>query len=234
MRSKAVVSAGNKKTGRPEESRLPVWVPLILPKPIQSNFVQYKWGEMDSKNGLMTITQALVETDRQMLSENFEAVVRAHQQRIFRILMMLLRDQDEADALTQECFLRAYSRRAGFRGESAVGTWLVRIAVNLARDQLKSRRSAFWRRLLRGKGLEAQTVADVRRSPEDAVAARERAAAIWTIVERLPVQQRTVFTLRFAEEMQIGEIAQAMKLREGTVKAHLSSAVQAVRKEMRD
>jgi len=182
----------------------------------------------------MAITQALVETDRRMLSEDFEAVVHTHQQRIFRILMMLLRDPDEADALTQECFLRAYARRAGFRGEAAVGTWLVRIAVNLAQDQLKSRRNAFWRRLLRGKELEEQTVADGRRSPEDAFVARERAATLWAVVERLPVRQRTVFTLRFAEEMQIGEIAQAMKLREGTVKAHLSSAVQAVRKEMRD
>ena len=61
---------------------------------------------------------------------------------------------------------------------------------------------------------------------------QERVAAVWAAVERLPVRQRTVFTLRFAEDMALHEIADAMKLREGTVKAHLSSATNAVRREL--
>lgn len=203
-----------------------------LSKPATGIIVQYMQGEADLKEGLTAIIQAPVETGRRTLAEDFEAIVCAHQRRIFRILMMLLRDADEADALTQECFLRAYAHRDSFRGDAAVGTWLVRIALNLARDQLKNRHSTFWRRLLRGKDNEAQSVTDRRHSPEESCAARERAAQVWDIVGRLPARQRTVFTLRFAEEMQLGEIAQAMKLREGTVKAHLSAAVQVVRKEM--
>lgn len=186
------------------------------------------------KNGLMTITRAPAETDRRMLSDDFETVVREHQRQIYRILCLLLHNRDEADTLTQECFLRAYARRNDFRGEAAVGTWLVRIAVNLAQDQIKSRRSSFWRRLLRGKNTEAQAVADRRHSQEDAVLASERTATIWAAVERLSLRQRAVFTLRFAEEMPLREIARVMKLRQGTVKAHLWAAIHAVRRVMID
>ena len=65
---------------------------------------------------------------------DFNQLVQTHQRRVYRVLLSLLRDPDAADTLTQECFLRAYERRAQFRGESPVQAWLLRIAVNLARD----------------------------------------------------------------------------------------------------
>ena len=168
----------------------------------------------------------------QILPEDFEALVRAHQKRIYRILLMLLHDADEANNLTQECFLRAYSRRFGFRGDAAPGTWLVRIAINLAHDQLRSRRNSFWKRLLHGKEAEAQSASDQRPSPEDTLLAHERLAAVWAAVGNLPARQRMVFTLRFGEDMPLQEIAAAMKLREGTVKAQLFNAVNAVRRAL--
>jgi RNA polymerase sigma-70 factor (ECF subfamily) len=75
-------------------------------------------------------------------------LVRLHQRRIYRVLLAIVRDPDAADTLTQECFLRAYEKRASFRGEAKVETWLVRIAMNLARDHAKNRRQSFWRRLV--------------------------------------------------------------------------------------
>ncbi|HEV8383868.1 MAG TPA: sigma factor, partial [Candidatus Acidoferrales bacterium] len=77
-------------------------------------------------------------------AEDFDEIVREHQQRIFRFLRSLLRDSDAADTLTQECFLRAYRKRASFRGEASVATWLTRIAINLATDYRRNRRCAFW------------------------------------------------------------------------------------------
>jgi RNA polymerase sigma-70 factor (ECF subfamily) len=178
----------------------------------------------------ITMTPASTAVRLVSLEEDFEDVVRRHQRRIYRILYLILRDQDEADSLTQECFLRAYERRADFRGEAGLGTWLVRIAINLARDQQRSRRYAFWKRLMRGKDDEIHQCADQRRTQEDAIAASEKARIIWSVVDGLPVRLRTVFTLRFAEEMQIQEIAEIMKLREGTVKSHLFMAIRSVRR----
>ncbi len=77
--------------------------------------------------------------------------MRQHQRRVYRVIFLLVRDRDTADTLTQECFLRAYLKRASFRGECRIETWMLRIAVNLVRDHAKSRRTSFWKRLI---GLE--------------------------------------------------------------------------------
>lgn len=169
-------------------------------------------------------------------AEDFDQLVREHQQRIYRVVLALTRDPDAADTLTQECFLRAYQKRATFRGEASVGTWLVRIAVNLARDHGRNRRRAFWSRLMgngRRDGEElaaaALEVADPGASPEQVAADREELATVLAVAEELSSQQRTVFLLRFAQEMTLGEIADALALEVGTVKAHLFRAVGAVR-----
>ena len=81
-------------------------------------------------------------------AEDFDQLVRTHQRRVYRVLLSLLRDPDAADTLTQECFLRAYEKRSQFRGESPVQAWLLRIAVNLARDHHRNRRVSFWRTLV--------------------------------------------------------------------------------------
>ncbi len=170
-------------------------------------------------------------------AEAFTDLVREHERRIFRRLLMLVRDADAAETLTQECFLRAYAKRDAFRGEASIGTWLVRIAVNLARDHAKSRRLAFWRLLMRegpsdGPGDFTGRMPDPAPLPERILIARERLAAVWARVDRLPSRQRTCFLLRFVEEMPLPQIAQVMQLEVGTVKSHLARAVGAVRQHL--
>src|SRR5215470_5055677 len=75
----------------------------------------------------------------------FDEVVHRHQRRVYRLLYVLLRDRDEADSLTQECFLRAFQKLDRFRGECSVQTWLLRIAVKLASDHARSRKASFWK-----------------------------------------------------------------------------------------
>ncbi len=174
---------------------------------------------------------------REITADDFDRLVRLHQQRIYRVLLAVLRDADAADTLTQECFLRAYQKRKSFRGAASAGTWLVRIAINLARDHQKNRRQSFWRRLMASPGdaseAAAAEVPDLRASPERALLAREETRAVARAVDRLPARQREVFLLRFVEEMSLEEIAQATELETGTVKSHLSRAVTAVRQTIR-
>lgn len=170
-------------------------------------------------------------------AEEFDRVVRQHQRRVFRVLRALVRDADLADTLTQDCFVRAYEKRASFRGESSVETWLIRIAINLARDHGKNRRAGFWRRLFRTSQDEhveraAHAVADPAASPERLLAGRRQAAAVWAAAQELSPQQRAVFVLRFAEEMTLEEIAEATGLETGTVKSHLHRAIGTVRKKV--
>jgi RNA polymerase sigma-70 factor (ECF subfamily) len=163
---------------------------------------------------------------------DFDAVVQLYRQGIFRFILASLRDQDAAETLTQECFLKAYKSRDGFRGDASVKTWLVQIAVNLVRDHLSNARLKFWRRTRRSSvdlSVAQGWLADRRRSPEAAAASKQQVAAIWSAVKELAEGQRTVFLLRFVEDMDILEIAAATGLKEGTVKAHLFRALRSVR-----
>jgi RNA polymerase sigma-70 factor (ECF subfamily) len=167
--------------------------------------------------------------------DDFDALVETHQQRIYRVLLGMLGDADAAETLTQECFLKAYQNRAAFRGEGSVVAWLLKIAINLARDHGRSRLQDFWRKLIAGHqdvADVAETMPDPRPSSERELLAREELAAVWSAVEMLSAQQRAVFVLRFVEEMSLEEIAAATSLKTGTVKSHLFRALGAVRRKL--
>ncbi|HWR37078.1 MAG TPA: sigma-70 family RNA polymerase sigma factor [Clostridia bacterium] len=184
-------------------------------------------------------------TLRGIALEDFDGLMRNHQQRVYRVLLALLRDADSAATLTQDCFVRAFEKRASFRGEASVETWLVHIAVNLARDHMRSRRQGFWRHLFASNTHSAchdqadahelaLCVEDERPTAERVLLAQEKAAAVWTVVETLSPQQREVFVLRFVEELSLEEIAHALGLKTGTVKTHLSRATATVRGRLKE
>src|SRR5262245_23711754 len=156
--------------------------------------------------------------------KDFDEVVRVYGPSLFRYLFACLRDRDAAENLTQECFLRAYQNKEGFRAEASVKTWLMRIAVNLVRDRVRNRRIQFWRRT-QTFSVEAQQAVDrlanPGRSPEAQTLLNEQIKTVWRITDRLPVKQRAVFVLRFVEEMSLMEIASVLGTTEGTVKKHL-------------
>jgi len=163
---------------------------------------------------------------------DFDEVVRLYRPRIFRFLMGSLGDRDLAESLTQDCFLKAYTARHQFRGDSSLATWLTRIALNLVRDHLRSRRLRFWQKT-RETALDivdvAEWIPDGASSPEDACLQQERVREIWQAVGTLSRQQRTVFLLRFVEEMELSEIAETTGMNTSTVKSHLYRALRIVR-----
>ena len=166
---------------------------------------------------------------------DFEALVRLYRPRIFRFALASLGDVDAAETVTQDCFLRAYQAREQFREECSLHTWLMRIALNLIRDRARNRRLQFWRRaslMARPLDVAGHAIRDHGRSPEAQALLQERIAAIWSAAERLPEKQRTVFLLRFVEDMDLMEIAVATGMKEGTVKTHLFRALRAVRERI--
>src|SRR5262249_21382131 len=139
---------------------------------------------------------------------------------------------DAAENLTQDCFIRAFRALERFRGDASISTWLLQIAANLIRNHAASSRLKFWRRLVRPESDWAELrdwVPDAQLSPEAQTLVREQVQAIWKAAARLPGRQRTVFLLRFVEDMDLLEIAAVTRMKEGTVKTHLFRALQAVR-----
>ena len=176
-------------------------------------------------------------TAQEMAAQEFSAVVTAHRAQIFRFLLASTRDADLAETLTQDCFLKAHRHWASFRGESSAMTWLMRIAINLQKDHWRNRRMQFWRKTQTNSvdlDEASEWLPSGESSAEQRVLAHERVGMVWKVVEDLSERQRTVFLLRFVEELELSEIARATGLNEGTVKAHLSRALAKVRGALRE
>ena len=102
--------------------------------------------------------------------------------------------------------------RESFRGDCSVYTWLAHIATNLVRDHQRSRKFQFWRRVHR-TAPDLSELSSLLPSPhssaESQMLARERAQQVSAVLETLSVNQRTIFLMRFIEEMELQEICQA-------------------------
>jgi RNA polymerase sigma-70 factor (ECF subfamily) len=109
--------------------------------------------------------------------------------------------------------------------------------LNLARDHTRTGRFRFWKRVA-NTAVEASDVAGFLpsrdRSTEANLIARQQVENIWETVGKLSQRQRSIFLLRFMEEMEIPEIAAATGLPLGTVKSHLYRALEAVRRQHTD
>ena len=163
---------------------------------------------------------------------DFDAVVRLYWPSIFRFALASLRDRDAAQTVAQDCFLKAYQGREQFRGEASLKTWLLQIAVNLVRDHVRSRRLQFWRRAPTypvHQDAVRNWIPDGEIDPERRILVKEQVDAVWSATARLPERQRTVFLLRYVEELELLEIAAVTGLKEGAVKVHLYRALRSVR-----
>ena len=153
-------------------------------------------------------------------------------QRIFRFLLASIRDRDIAETLTQETFLRAWTAREQFRGDCSDITWLTRIALNLLRDHTRTNRFRFWRQVSQ-TAVQADDLAahlpHCASSTESALIAHQQLALVWETVATLSERQRTVFLLRFVEELELADIAQIMGLPISTVKTHLYRSLAVIR-----
>jgi RNA polymerase sigma-70 factor, ECF subfamily len=186
--------------------------------------------EYAAASSLMSIGNDVVEG-----IENLDLVLRLYRPKIFRFILASLRDIDAAETLTQDCFFKAYQARDRFRHECSLDTWLMQIAVNLVRDYSRNRRLQFWKRTqILAKPIEGvqEWLSNGQHTPEASALLKEEVQAVWAAADCLPQKQRTVFLLRFVEDMDLLEIATATGMKEGTVKSHLFRALQTIRERM--
>ena len=165
----------------------------------------------------------------------FALLVSRYQRKVFRVAFAIVRNETDAETITQDTFVTAYVNLAKFEGRSEFETWLTRIAINKGRDQLRGRR---WKLVSIGSpgngnddGPELD-VADDRPGAEQELMATQIGSAIDRAVEGLSAQQKLIFRLRQYEDMALEEIAKILDLAPGTVRAHLFRAVHKVRKEL--
>jgi RNA polymerase sigma-70 factor, ECF subfamily len=164
----------------------------------------------------------------------FASIVARYQKTIFRVAFAIVRNEMEADLITQDVFVRAYMQLSKFEQRSELETWLTRIAINRSRDSLRAQRWLLpsWSHSdEKGTSVFPEPV-DERPDAERGAMSREISAAIDRAVESLSNQQKMIFRLRHYEDLPLGEIARLMSLRPGTVRAHLFRAIRNIRREL--
>jgi RNA polymerase sigma-70 factor, ECF subfamily len=172
--------------------------------------------------------------------EAFEALATRHEQAIYSLAWRFLRNEADAQDVTQQTFLSALEHLKDFREEAAVGTWLTRIATHAALKIIRKRRTVEMISLEGATEAEEgyeqiahpEYIADWSRSPEQLVEQNETRRLIEEALARLDEKHRLVFLLRDVEGMSVKETAAALELSEANVKVRLLRARLQLREQL--
>jgi RNA polymerase sigma-70 factor, ECF subfamily len=160
--------------------------------------------------------------------EAFSELVRHYERRVFRMAKQITQNDDDAEDVLQETFLKAYTHLDAFQGNSKFYTWLVRIAVNEALMKLRKRRSdrtvPLDEPIDTGEDEMVREIAVWDEDPEQTYSREELGQILNQAIESLKPAYRTVFILRDIEEMSIEETAEVLGLSISAVKSRLLRA----------
>lgn len=170
------------------------------------------------------IIQRVLEGDR----ESYELLVRRYNRRVYRAVRAILRNDDEAEDVMQDAYVRAYQHLAQFEHRSSFSTWITRIAVHEA----LARAERSQRVVVEDVDDAAATAVTGERNPEEIMAERETRELLEASILALPHPYRAVMMLRDVEEMSTAETAEALELTEDAVKVRLFRARAMLRKEL--
>jgi len=161
----------------------------------------------------------------------FRSLMESQQTYAYVLAFRLLRDEDDAEDVVQEAFIRVWKNLARYRPEVKFTTWLYRIVVNLCYDKIKMearRRSivVYFRNLInRGELADGR---DLPKESED----RDLSEQILLAARRLPPIQHLVFHLRDVQDLSIAEVAEVAGISVGSVKTNLCYARKSIRAAM--
>lgn len=160
----------------------------------------------------------------------FEALMRLHNRRLFRVARSIVRSDIEAEDVLQDAYLMAYRCLHQFRGDARLSTWLTRIVINQALAHLRKHRRE-GRVFAPHSGAELEQVPPESRlasggldGPEADAMRGELRALLETGIDRLPAAYRTVFVLRAIEELSVEETAACLGIPEPTVRTRFFRA----------
>ena len=165
----------------------------------------------------------------------FRALVERHSRSLFRLAFRMCGNEQDAEDLVQETFLRAYRQLDRFDGRSAFGTWLYRICSNCSLDLLRSRRTRKEvSQQIKEDGTLSwlDTVAAPQPGPERLTQSGQIAGLLEPALGQLSDMERTAFVLRHYEGCDIDEIARALGVQPNAAKHSVFRAVQKLRRAL--
>jgi len=176
--------------------------------------------------------EELVRRSKQGDEEAFASLVNAYKKRVFHLTYSLTRDQEVADDLAQEVFLKVFLALPKFRERSRFGTWLYQIAVNHTKD--------FLRKKGRLKQVRLDEAMEGRERLEDETMKRERetdlekkSRIIYEVIRTLPEKYQLILSLRDIQALPYDEISRALRISPGTVDSRIHRARKMLRERVK-
>ncbi|SRR6266852_655315 len=166
--------------------------------------------------------------------DTFRLLVERHSHIIFRLAFRMMENEQDAEEIVQETFLRAYRALDGFESRANFGTWIYRIALNRCYDVLAQRKA----RPVTQPQEDPEAPDLIEQIPttnpnqERRVLSQEIGVRVRSAMEQLTTGERIAFTLRHFEGRSIEEIAQVLNVREGVAKNRVHRAVKKLRQEL--
>lgn len=151
--------------------------------------------------------------------KGFELLVRGYSEQLYWIIRKIVIEHDDANDVLQNTFLKAWNGLDSFHGDSKISTWLSRIAINESLDFLRRRKQPT---------VSVEEVSVSRLTADEYFDGSEVEAMLQEAIATLPDVQRTVFLLRYFDEMKYSDISQMLNTSEGALKASYHIAVKKI------
>jgi RNA polymerase sigma-70 factor, ECF subfamily len=158
--------------------------------------------------------------------EAFDVIVERHQRTVYQVCFRFVGNHEDASDLAQEAFVRAWRGIGQFKGQSALATWLYRIAVNLCLNRV-SLKAPPVEPLLDDRFVDEST-----EDPRTSLLRDERAQAVRRAIDQLPKKQRATVILRAYQELSHAQIAEILGSSVGAVKANFFHALANLRRAL--
>lgn len=154
--------------------------------------------------------------------EGFAVLVSQYSEALYWKIRRIVIDHDDADDVLQNTFVKAWSNLNTFQGKSSLITWLYRIAINEALDFMRRKKQATCVSADDAPSVASRLLAD------EYFDGDEMQAMLQEAVSKLPDVQRTVFTLKYFDDMKYSEISKILNTSEGALKASYHLAVKKI------
>lgn len=178
----------------------------------------------------------LIEELKNKNEKSLDNIMQLYQNKVYNTCLGLLQNENDADEITQDVFVKMYQNISSFKGESAFTTWLYRIAVNESLQFLRRKKAkralGFITSLFDSNNKDVESVDFIH--PGVLVEQKENAQFLFKAIKNLPENQKVVFTLKNIEMLSQQEIASIMHLTEGAIESLLQRAKQNLRKTLKN
>ena len=165
----------------------------------------------------------------------YELLMRRYNQRLFRVTRSVLKDDAEAEDVTQDAWVRAYEHLGQFAGKAKFATWLTKIALYEALARVRSQRrfaTVSPSRGLEPERMDMESFESPQQDPERQAISAQMRQLMESAIDRLPENYRSVFVLREIESMSTAETAECLDISEEAVKTRLHRSRALLRRDL--